>query len=210
MDRLATLFAEYGLPLVFGAVFLEQLGPPIPSGPLLIVAGALANEGRVSAALVGGAAWIACMLGKVALYVVGGRYGVQTLGTLCRWSMSPVSCIDKASSKFVRWGPPLLILAEFIPGVRTLAPALAGAQKLRPSAFLVYSALGSALWAGLYIGIGLVFREQIERVLAMLEQFGKAALAGIVVAIGVYFFARWLRRRMSLKDAGVTRRAGPN
>ncbi len=199
MDRLATLFAEYGLSFVFGAVFVEQLGPPIPSGPLLIVAGALANEGRVSAALVAGVAWIACMLGKVALYAVGGRYGVQTLGTLCRWSMSPISCIDNANGKFERWGPPLLILAEFIPGVRTLAPALAGAQKLRPSAFLVYSALGSALWAGFYIGIGLVFRNQIGRALALLEQFGKAALAGIVVAIGVYFFARWLRRRMSLK-----------
>lgn len=41
-------FEAYGLLLVFGAVFLEQLGPPLPSGPLLIVAGALANEGRLS------------------------------------------------------------------------------------------------------------------------------------------------------------------
>ena len=199
MDRLATLFAEYGLPLVFGAVFLEQLGPPIPSGPLLIVAGALANEGRVSAALVAGVAWTACMLGKILLFAVGSRYGRQTLDTLCRWSMSPVSCIGNADSKFERWGPPILILAEFIPGIRTIAPSLAGAQKLRLSAFLTYSALGSALWVGLYLGIGLVFRKQIERVLALLEQFGKAALAGIVVAIGAYFFARWLRRRMSLK-----------
>ena len=65
--------------------------------------------------------------------------------------------------------------------------------------FLTYSALGSALWVGLYLGIGLVFQKQIERVLALLEQFGRAAVAGIAIAIGVYFFARWLRRRMSLK-----------
>ena len=52
---------------------------------------------------------------------------------------------------------------------------------------------------GLYIGIGLLFQKQIERVLMLLEQFGKAAVVGIVIAIGLYFFARWLRRRMSLK-----------
>jgi len=199
MDRLATLFAEYGLPLVFGAVFLEQLGPPIPSGPLLIVAGALAMEGRVSAAMVAGVAWLACMLGKVTLYIIGGRYGTQVLDKLCRWSMSPASCVGKAGDKFERWGAPLLLFAEFIPGIRTLAPSLAGAEKLRPLVFIAYSALGSALWVGLYLGIGLVFRKQIERVLALLEQFGKATLAGIAVAIGVYFFARWMRRRMSLK-----------
>ena len=160
MDRLATLFAEYGLPFVFGAVFLEQLGPPIPSGPLLIVAGALAVEGQVSALLVAGVAWLACMLGKVALYVVGCRYGRQTLDTLCRWSMSPGSCIDKADDKFDRWGPQVLLLAEFIPGIRTLAPTLAGAKKLRPMTFLVYSALGSALWAGSISASASCFRSR--------------------------------------------------
>jgi len=66
MDTLGRLFEEYGLPLVFGAVFLEQMGPPIPSGPLLIVAGALAKDGRVSVLSVAGIAWVACMLGKIA------------------------------------------------------------------------------------------------------------------------------------------------
>ena len=73
-------------------------------------------------------AWVACMLGKVALYVIGGLYGRQTLDTLCRWSMSPGTCISKADGKFERWGPQVLLLAEFIPGIRTLAPTLAGAK----------------------------------------------------------------------------------
>jgi len=84
MDTLRTLFEQYGLLLVFGAVLLEQLGPPLPSGPLLIVAGALANEGRVSAWLLAGVAWGAGMIGKVVLYVVGGRYGKRAMQSLCR------------------------------------------------------------------------------------------------------------------------------
>jgi membrane protein DedA with SNARE-associated domain len=47
MESLLSLFDEYGLLLCFAAVFVEQIGPPIPSGPLLMIAGALANEERV-------------------------------------------------------------------------------------------------------------------------------------------------------------------
>jgi membrane protein DedA with SNARE-associated domain len=203
MDTLRPLFEEYGLLLVFGSVFLEQTGPPLPSGPLLVVAGALVNEGRVVAALsIAGVAWVASMLGKVILYVVGGRYGRQAMGALCRLAMTPNTSVHKADMHFERLGAPLLVVAEFIPGIRTLAPTLAGAQKLSPIPFLLYSALGAALWTGLYLGIGLVFRKQIDRVLVFVEQFGKVAIVIIVAAIAVYFVVKWWRRRSSVKASG--------
>jgi membrane protein DedA with SNARE-associated domain len=201
MDLLGTLFEKYGLLLAFAAVLLEQLGPPLPSGPLLMVAGALATEGRVSAWSLAGVAWGASMLGKIALYAVGRRYGRQAMGALCRLAVTPNSKIDKTDRRFERWGAALLIFAEFIPGVRTLAPSLAGAEKLTPRSFLLYSAIGAALWTGLYLGIGLVFSEQIDEVLVLVERSGKVAVVVIVVAI-VYFAVRWWRRRRSLKASG--------
>ena len=201
MDLFGTLFEKYGLLLAFAAVLLEQLGPPLPSGPLLMVAGALATEGRVSAWSLAGVAWGASMLGKIALYVVGRRYGRQAMGALCRLAVTPNSKIDKTDRRFERWGAALLIFAEFIPGVRTLAPSLAGAEKLSPTSFLLYSAVGAALWTGLYLGIGLVFSEQIDEVLVLVERSGKVAVVVIVVAI-VYFAVRWWRRRRSLKAPG--------
>jgi membrane protein DedA with SNARE-associated domain len=199
MHALRTLFETYGLVLVFGAVFLEQLGPPIPSGPLLIVAGALANEGGVPALAIAGVAWLACMLGEVILYVVGGRYGRQAMGALCRFSVTPNSSIGKTDKHFERWGAALLILAEFIPGVRTLAPSLAGAEKLSPPSFLLYSALGAALWTAFYLGIGLVFHEQIDRTLALVEHYGKATIVVLALAITLYVAVKWWRRRRSVK-----------
>lgn len=204
MGELGALFEEYGLLLVFGAVSLEQLGPPLPSGPVLMIAGALANEGRVSALSVAVVAWIAGMLGKVALYVVGGRYGRQAMGALCRLAVTPDSSIGKADSRFERWGAALLIVAEFIPGIRTLAPSLAGAKKMPPTRFLLYSALGAALWTALYLGIGIVFRQQIGEALAFLEQSGKVAIAVIAAAIAAYVVIKWWRRRRSVKASGST------
>ncbi len=197
MDTLRILFEEYGLLLVFGAVFLEQVGPPLPSGPLLIIAGALANEGRLSAWPVTAVAWGASMLGKVALYGVGSRYGRQAMHSLCRLAVTPNSSMEKADTHFERWGAPLLVVAEFIPGIRTLAPSLAGAEKVRHVPFLLYSALGAVLWTALYVGIGLVFREQIDRALAFIEQTGKIAVGLIAAAVAAYFAVKWWRRRTS-------------
>jgi len=202
MDALGALFGDYGLPLVFAAVFLEQIGPPIPSGPLLIAAGALANDGRVSLPSIAGVAWLACMLGKVALYVIGRHYGRKAMNALCRFSMSPNSRMHKTERRFERWGPALLIVAEFIPGVRTLAPSVAGAEKLSPALFLFYSGVGAALWTALYLSIGLVFHTQIDRVLAFLERSGKIAIVAVVAAIAAYLIFKWWRRRRSLKASG--------
>jgi membrane protein DedA with SNARE-associated domain len=199
MDTLRMLFEEYGLLLVFGAVLVEQIGPPLPSGPLLIVAGALANEGRLSAWLVAAVAWGAGMLGKVGLYALGRRYGRRAMHSLCRMAVTPDSSMGKADSHFERWGAALLVVAEFIPGVRTLAPSLAGAEKVRPIPFLLYSALGAVLWTALYVGIGFVFRTQIDQALAFVEQSGKIAVGLAIAAVVAYFAVRWWRRRRSTK-----------
>lgn len=205
MDYLRSLFEEYGLLLVFGAVLMEQTGPPLPSGPLLIVAGALVDAGPISAWSIAAVAWIASMLGKIALYVIGVRYGKRAMSALCRMAVTPNATMDKTDRRFERWGPALLIVAEFIPGVRTLAPSVAGAEKLSPMLFLLYSALGAALWTGLYLGIGLVFREQIDRALALVEKSGKIAIVVIAAAIAVYFVVRWWRRRSSAKASAQAR-----
>lgn len=103
---------------------------------------------------------------------------------------------------FERWGPGLLILTEFIPSIRTLAPSLAGAEKLSPPSFLLYSALGAALWTVFYLGIGVAFRSQIAQALVLVGRSGKIAVVLIAATIAVYFVIRWQRRRRSVKASG--------
>jgi membrane protein DedA with SNARE-associated domain len=194
MDHLGALFAEYGLPLVLAVVFVEKIGPPIPSGALLIVAAALSIRGRVPVSSVAAVAWLGCMLGNMTLYAIGSRYGRDAMSALCRFSVSPELHASKTSTSFERWGPALLIAAEFVPGVRTLAPTLAGAEKVRPVSFVLFAAIGSALWTAFYLSIGIVFHRQVADVLRFLERTGKIAVA-VALGVAAYLTVRWLRRR---------------
>jgi membrane protein DedA with SNARE-associated domain len=125
------------------------------------------------------------------------------MDALCRFSISPNSRIGKTDRHFERWGASLLVVAEFIPGVRTLAPSLAGAEKVGPVPFLLYSGLGAALWTTLYLGIGVVFRDQIDQVLVFLHRSGTIAIVAGGLAIAAYFLVRWWRRRKSAKTVGA-------
>jgi len=82
VQELIDLVARYGLALVFLNVLAEQVGLPIPAVPTLIVAGAAAATGRLSAAAVFGVAVIACYIGD-GLWFAGGRiYGRRVLRLL--------------------------------------------------------------------------------------------------------------------------------
>jgi membrane protein DedA with SNARE-associated domain len=188
--------SRYGLALVFVNVLLEQLGLPIPALPTLIVAGALAARGAMSAPQTLLVAAIACLMADLLWYDLGRRQGYRVLRTLCRVSLSPDSCVQQTESFFGRYGMGSLLFAKFIPGFSTVAPPLAGATRARVGSFLIWDAGGALLWAGCGLVLGGVFHRAIDRVLAGLVSFGSGALAilsgGLVLFIGWKY---WQRRR---------------
>src|SRR5204863_7263298 len=89
MQELVDLVARYGLALILINVLLEQVGLPVPAVPTLIVAGAAAATGQLSAAAVFGAAVLGCYIAD-GLWFAGGRiYGRRGPRLLCRRSLSP-------------------------------------------------------------------------------------------------------------------------
>src|SRR3954468_890324 len=148
MEQLTTLLVQYGLVLVFVNVFLVQAGMPVPAVPTLIVAGALAAGNGPPVPAIIGVAVIGSLIGDSIWYVAGRIYGMRVLQLLCRISISPDSCVRETETRFVRWGPVSLLIAKFVRGFATVAPPLAGALRIKCARFLVYSAIGAALWAG--------------------------------------------------------------
>src|SRR5260221_548556 len=92
MQELVDLIARYGLALIFINVLVEQVGLPVPAVPTLIVAGAAAAAGEISAAAVFGVAVLACFIGD-GLWFAGGRlYGPRGMRLPFPLSPQPGSC----------------------------------------------------------------------------------------------------------------------
>jgi membrane protein DedA with SNARE-associated domain/rhodanese-related sulfurtransferase len=195
VQELVDLVARYGLLLVFLNVLVEQVGLPVPAVPTLVVAGAAAASGKLSAAAVFGMAVLACYIGD-GLWFAGGRvYGRRVLSLLCRVSLSPDSCVRQSEYHFERWGKAVLIVSKFVPGLSAVAPPLAGAMRMGWPSFIVLNGVGIALWAGLPIAAGMLFSGQIERVVALLERYGAAALILLGAALAAYVAFKWWERR---------------
>jgi membrane protein DedA with SNARE-associated domain len=192
--ELTALLGQYGIALVFANVLLTQLGLPLPAVPTMILAGALAAAGHLSALQAFAVAMAATLAADFLWYAAGRRYGHRVLAFLCRMSLSPASCVRQTERVFLRWGVGSLVVAKFVPGLATVAPPLAGAIRLRPAIFLGFNAIGAALWAGLSIGLGWMLADQIDAAIDWLARMGGYAVAGLVLLLAVYMTVKWLER----------------
>ncbi len=192
---MAGLITQYGLALVFANVLMQQMGLPIPALPTLIVAGALAADGKISALALFAVAFIACAISDATWYTVGRLFGRRVMKLLCRISLSPESCVRQSEYLFHRWGNLTFVLAKFVPGLLMISPAMAGTMRLSRWSFALLDGLGAAIWAGVAIGVGMLFTHEISQLIGHLEELGGIAIAVIGVLLGGYVASRWWQRR---------------
>jgi membrane protein DedA with SNARE-associated domain/rhodanese-related sulfurtransferase len=194
-----------GLGFVFLNVLLQQLGLPVPTVPTLVVAGAVAASGRMSASALYALAVAACVIADSTWYVAGRRYGGRVMSLLCRVSLSPDSCVSKTQGAFERWGARALLVAKFVPGLALIGPPLAGATRMHFGRFIVFTALGAGLWVGAALAAGALARTWIERLLPQAVQVGGTAALVLLVLLAAYVGYRWWERRRFLAALDMAR-----
>ena len=195
MPELVALLLRHGTAFVFLNVLVEQLGLPIPAVPTLVVAGALAADGRLPFTPLLFAAFLATVFADGVWFFLGRRYGQKVLKTLCRISLSPDTCVRQTEGMFERWGLTSLLFAKFVPGYSTVAPPLAGAARIPFPRFLLYTAGGTLLWTGAAFALGAAFRGTIGRVLASLSNLGVGAFVLLASGLALYMIVKWTQRR---------------
>lgn len=194
LDTLIHLIAEYGLLFVFVNILAVQLGAPVPGYPMLMVTGALAARGELSAVALLGTAVAACLIADFTWYTIGEWAGRRVLRVLCRISLSPDGCVRQTESIFTRFGPPSLLIAKFVPGFASVATALAGAMRIPRGAFLLFDGLGSVLWVGVGLALGWLFSTAIERIVSVLAQFGEWGLMLLALVVAFFIAFKWWQR----------------
>jgi hypothetical protein len=96
-------------------------------------------------------------------------------------------------------------VAKFLPGLGTVAPPLAGIFHMRRRRFLLFDAMGAALWGGTFLGLGYVFSGQIDWVAEHLASLGGWLLVLILAALAAYIAKKFVARQRFLRDLRIAR-----
>jgi membrane protein DedA with SNARE-associated domain/rhodanese-related sulfurtransferase len=202
MNSLPHSWWDLGYYGVFGCVFLEQAGVPIPAFPALLAAGALVASGELNLLACLLTAVVAALLADLIWYGVGKVRGGSVLNLMCQLSWKPDTCVSKTKTLFSQHGTKTLIFSKFIPGLSTLAPPLAGMAQVPLSRFVAYDGLGSVLWAlaplvaGAYLQKSFItLQSQMETFKGYLPWFCGAAI--IAVLIWRYFNRRFYAQKLA-------------
>lgn len=204
MQHIAPLLQQFGLLILFLNVLLEQAGLPLPSYPMLIVAGALSfSGGSFAPAVIAAAA--AAMIADLGWYIAGTWWGSKVLGMVCRVSLSPDSCVRQTQSLFTRIGPKSLLFVKFLPGIGLVTVAMAGITGVSLQTFVLLDAIGAALFVSVPILLGRVFHGAVDVLLATVAQLGEYGAILLAAAFAVYIAARWIKRRLFMRQLRMDR-----
>jgi membrane protein DedA with SNARE-associated domain len=199
------VIVQYGYLILFAFVSAEQIGLPIPAVPVLLAVGALSGTGRMSVPLALAVTLTASLLPDVVWYELGRRRGGRVLGFLCRISLEPDSCVRRTETVFAQRGGGVLVFAKFFPGLSTLAPPLAGIVGIARHRFLMLDGFGALVWAGAWLGLGYVFRDALDGVIATAAHVGNSALLTAGLALGAYIAVKFVRRQLFLRRHRMAR-----
>ena len=160
--HLANFVAAYGpwvYALLFVIVFVETglvVMPFLPGDSLLFVVGALCGAGLMNLPLAMGLLFAAAVLGDQVNYSIGRYFGPKVF----QWENSRWfnrRAFEQAHAFYEKYGGITIILARFLPFVRTFAPFVAGVAEMTRSTFTAYNVIGAALWVGGITTAGYLF-----------------------------------------------------
>lgn len=135
------IFAETGL------IIASFLMPFLPGDALIFTIGLLAQEGSLNIYLVIPLLIFAAILGDNLNYYVGKRFGDYIMNSEKDFFIKKKH-LEKAKDFFDKNGKNSIIIARFVPVIRTIVPFLCGSTKVKYSTFLSFSMIGAFLWVG--------------------------------------------------------------
>jgi membrane protein DedA with SNARE-associated domain/rhodanese-related sulfurtransferase len=205
MAAILHFLLRHGYPVLFGWVFLEQIGLPMPSAPVLLVAGALDGTGQLRFI---NTVFVAMMASLIAdsLWFLWGRWrGAGALRLVCRVSLEPDTCVRRTKEAVARHGRLAILASKFVPGLNTAVPPLAGVSGMSLREFLALDGLSALLWAAAFAGLGRIFSRQLDALANTVRGFGGLILLLFAAGLAVYIARKFLARRKLVRSIWTER-----
>jgi membrane-associated protein len=175
--------------LLFLIIFVETglvVMPFLPGDSLLFVVGTLCGSGRMHLGVALPLLVAAAILGNQSNYAIGRHFGPRVF----RWENSRwfnKAAFDQAHAFYERHGGITIVLARFMPFLRTFAPFVAGVAEMTRRKFTFYDISGGVLWVGGVMLAGYAFgnvpwvRDNLEKII-----WGAILIPGLIVLVGAW------------------------
>ena len=190
--HLANFVAQYGAwvyALLFAIIFVETgvvVMPFLPGDSLLFVVGTMCGAGLMNLPLSIGLLTAAAILGNQSNYAIGRHVGPKVF----QWENSRFfnkRAFEQAHAFYERYGGITIVLARFMPFLRTFAPFVAGVAQMTRRNFTFYDVTGGALWVGSLTVAGYLFgnipwvQQNLEKII-----WAMILIPGVVAIVGAW------------------------
>ena len=197
VDRYLEAFvAQYGAwvyALLFLIIFVETgvvVMPFLPGDSLLFIVGAMCGAGLMSLPLVMGLLLAAAILGDQTNYTIGRYFGPRVF----QWEESRFFSrrgFDQAHAFYEKYGGITIILARFMPFVRTFVPFVAGVAEMTRSKFTMFNVIGAVIWVVGLLSVGYLFGN-----LPIVQQHLSKIIWALIIVPGlIAMFGAWKANR---------------
>jgi membrane-associated protein len=197
LDRhLAEVIRQYGgytYALLFLVIFLETglvVAPLLPGDSLLFAAGSFAGLGALNPWLLFSFLSVAAILGDTVNYAIGAYLGPKVFHFPKSRFFNPEH-LRKTHEFYEKYGGKTIIIARFVPIIRTFAPFVAGIGAMSYARFLLYNVAGGILWVGVCVFAGYFFGN-----LPIVKKNFSLVILGIIVVSIMPAVVEYLRHRM--------------
>lgn len=212
LETLRNALSTLGYPAVALFIMIESSGIPFPGETMLLLASFYAAvDQQLQIPLVIACAALGAIIGDNIGYTVGRTGGYALVRRFGRYVFLKEEHLERAERFFAKHGDKTVFFGRFIAVLRAWAAFLAGVNRMRWSAFLVYNAAGGILWAIIYGSLGFfagrVFRNNfgaVERLAGTISWVGAGLIvAGVIIAYVIFR----LRRRHKAQERAAQEKA---
>lgn len=197
LAALASSHAVLVYVVLFAMIFIETgvvILPFLPGDSLLFVAGAIAAQGTFRLAILVPLLMLAAILGDSMNYAIGSRMRTSMVEKGRLRFIKP-EYLERTRGFFDRHGRKTIVLARFVPVVRTFAPFVAALGHMDYGVFLAYNVVGGMVWVGALIGAGIAFGN-----LPWVSEHLTIVILGIVAVSLLPGMIGWARSRLTSGD----------
>jgi membrane protein DedA with SNARE-associated domain len=205
-STLAPVLDHYGYLAVAGFVLVEDFGVPVPGETILIAGAVYAGAGRLDLVTVALLAFAAALLGDNIGFAIGHFGGRRLVERYGRYIFLTPERLDKTTAFFERHGGKIIVIARFIEGLRQANGIIAGTTGMHWARFLLFNAIGAALWVAVWTSVGYFSGSHIDAIYNTATRYSTyfAIAFGVVV---LALIARRVMRRRRERARGAAEQA---